>query len=92
MRRTFSFLIAFISIVSAVTGLVAFYVEYRHDIDVIISRILPSPPDATVPTIDCMAMQDLSERILCLNKQKQEREECAKANCKPATRGQAARA
>jgi hypothetical protein len=94
MIRLLSYLIAFISIVSAVLGIWAFWLEFGDRIAPPWTPVTPvtvqpdEPERKPAPPTDCSAIQDRSERIFCINKQKQE-EECAKTNCRAPTKGQA---
>jgi hypothetical protein len=99
MARALSYLIAVVSIVSAVAGLVAFSLDYgdwlgqkMRDIISGISLPLSAPVERRLEEpVDCNAITVTSERIFCINKQK-EREDCAKTNCQVPFRGQAAKA
>jgi hypothetical protein len=91
MIRVLSYLIAVVSIVSALTGLVAFSIDHgdwlKEKTWEIISMVYPANPPSVAPPgtnepADCSAIPDMAERIFCINKQK-ERDECARTNCRP---------
>jgi hypothetical protein len=100
MSRMLSHLITVVSIVSAVVGLLAFSFDYgdwikekAKEIISVISPPIAQPPVGREPDapVDCSAIPEMTNRIFCINKQK-ERDECAKGNCRSPVKGQAAKA